>query len=478
MEGLFVLPNFVETGKGIKGSSISYDELLSSAKSVPAIDFDQLFEKSVKMCQNSFWGNTGYPLKNCSSVSTSGCSNGDTRQDVTSCSFSSAPVAFGCSSVSTSSCGTSVDSLFSGVDFSPVRESISQFLEDLEGINLSLDLGEKGTVQIVGAKDENGELSFQIQGSKDALTDFFTMIFGYLSTMVQNVEDAGTCSSNCGGSSLSACNNRETSTPCSSFPCDSLAEVVAFEVNAGTEEGIDIVPEYSIEEEDITGEIPLESLEEMEPRVAEREDETGELLGVLDQDGEDDSLEPSSEYVQEDEGGWKVIPKTLEEKSNTHVIEVTETSTITAPRMEGISLRTEIVSISPGDATAMEKILDRILKVVSQEDGSKEVVIKLQPESLGSIVVHLREDQKHLQCVWEIADPQARELIQRSLPLLEARLQGQGFTFENFWDGNSQENFGWDNPSMWAGNSFSDTLQESEEGMVLRLNDYQVNLLA
>ncbi|MGQ9473267.1 MAG: flagellar hook-length control protein FliK [Candidatus Caldatribacteriaceae bacterium] len=486
MEALFVLPNFVETGQDIKGASVSCGERLSSAKGVPAIDFDQLLEKSVKMSQSSFWGNMGYPLKSCSSVSTFGYSNGNTAENVDPCSFSSAPLVFGCPSSDCSSGSTSFDNVSSGMDFSPVRESIFQFLENLESINLSLDLGEEGTLQIVGAKNESGELSFQIQGSKDALADFFTMIFGYLSTVIQSVEDAGTCFSNCGVNNLSTRSNNVTSTFCSSFPYGSLGEVVISEVGEGTEEGVDIGPEYSIEEEEnIVEENPLESLEEMEPRVLEEmeprvleENETGEFLEALDQEMGSDSLRAPSEYVQENQDSGKAIPKPLERKSDVNILEVAETSAPTAPRTEGTSLRTETVSVSSRDATSVEKIFDRILQVVSQKNEPKEVVIKLQPESLGSIVVRLREEQNHLQCVWEIADPQARELIQRSLPLLEARLQGQGFTFENFWDGNSQRNFGWNNSSIWAENPFSDTLRESEEGMIFRLSDYRVNLLA
>ena len=47
----------------------------------------------------------------------------------------------------------------------------------------------------------------------------------------------------------------------------------------------------------------------------------------------------------------------------------------------------ETIDFSQVEKSEIPKIFDRVLQMVSQNEGEKEVVIQLKPESLGSIVI-------------------------------------------------------------------------------------------
>lgn len=485
MEGLFVFPGLVEVGQS--GRSILFpQEEESSLKSGDInIDFDQLLKDSVKKVEEGLWDMTFCPVRSCGTCG----SEGGTRA-VNPCSFTSAPVAtrLSCSSsncvpVSLSGC-SSPESFASGFDLASVREGIGQFLENLEAINLSLDLGGKGVVQIQGARNENGEFTFQVQGSKDALTELFTALFGYLATMAQGEgripNTSRSCSFACNQDSMLPWGN-STSASLTSIvsPCgSSIGTTVEVNENSGK----------IVDGEE--AEVNVET--EISPVIVTAKEEEG-TIPAIEEDVFPDMTQakPVADEVPETSDDSSVVAssddkavqgkKETSDKSSDVVEGLTlledETST---PQMTAFSPENKVISVSNlTDANQVEKIFDNILRFVSRENGSKEVVIKLQPESLGSIVIRLKEDTGHLQCVWEIADARTRELVQRSLPLLEARLQEQGFTFENFWDGSAQEQFSWQRSSGWVLGSLSDVVGEiAEEDAPMFTADYRVNLLA
>ncbi|NSW76562.1 MAG: flagellar hook-length control protein FliK [Candidatus Atribacteria bacterium] len=485
MEGLFIFPGLVEAGQS--GRSISFpQEGESSLKSGGInIDFDQLLKDSVKKVEEGLWDTTLSSMRSCGP-----CGSEGGTQTVNPCSFASAPVATrlscsssNCAPVSLSSC-SSPESFASGFDLTSVREGIGQFLENLEAINLSLDLGGKGVVQIQGARNENGEFTFQIQGSKDALTELFTALFGYLATMVQGEggipNTSQSCSFACNQDSMLPCGN-STSTSLTSIvsPCgSSIGTTVEVSENSGEiadgeepEANVETeIPLVTVATEEEEGTIPVIG-EDFSPDITQAEPVADEIPETGD-----DSLAMAS-------GDGEAVQNRKETRDKTSDVMDGFTSLedgTNTPRMTSVSPESNVISVpNLTDTNQVEKIFDNILRFVSRENGSKEVVIKLQPESLGSIVVRLKEDTGHLQCVWEIADARTRELIQRSLPLLETRLQEQGFTFANFWSGSAQEQFNWQRSSGWVLGSLSDVVGEiAEEDTPAFTADYRVNLLA
>jgi hypothetical protein len=469
MESLLVFPGLFGVGKSNSKAVFLQEEQSLPKSDDLSIDFGQLLEESVKRAEEGFMDATFYPVKSCGSC-------GSASQDTDPCSFSSA-ITPGCASnVSTMTFGCpSPETPSTGVDLSGVRESIAQFLEDLEGINFTLDLGAKGMVKLEGMKNENGEFSFQIQGSKDALTELFTMLFGYLTTVVQNGVNSQNASQNC---SLSC---GKTSASCGGNDVIPLAAVVSSGsspienvVTSGDENGeVSDDIEFSLTAEDVNADeenVPeVETEEDAVPNISQTQAPVQETREI-----DDNSLEISSDEHSGLVDKGKIDHKSPDKLEN----RVALSAEVAAPRGEITSSGGEVVSITRlDDVTEVEKIFDSILRFASQEKGTKEVVVKLQPESLGSIVVHLKENTNHLQCIWEIADARTRELVERNLPLLEARLQGQGFTFENFWGGSDGRQSNWQEAFRWNLGSFADVLGESE-GSSLALSDYRVNLLA
>jgi hypothetical protein len=471
MESLLVFPGLFGVGKSNSKAVFLQEEQSLPKSDDLSIDFGQLLEESVKRAEEGFMDATFYPVKSCGSC-------GSASQDTDPCSFSSA-ITPGCASnVSTMTFGCpSPETPSTGVDLSGVRENIAQFLEDLEGINFTLDLGAKGVVKVEGMKNENGEFSFQIQGSKDALTELFTMLFGYLTTVVQNGVNSQNASQNC---SLSC---GKTSASCGGNDVIPLAAVVSSGsspienvVTSGDENGeVEVSDdiEFSLTAEDVNADeenVPeVETEEDAVPNISQTQAPVQETREI-----DDNSLEISSDEHSGLVDKGKIDHKSPDKLEN----RVALSAEVAAPRGEITSSGGEVVSITRlDDVTEVEKIFDSILRFASQEKGTKEVVVKLQPESLGSIVVHLKENTNHLQCIWEIADARTRELVERNLPLLEARLQGQGFTFENFWGGSDGRQSNWQEAFRWNLGSFADVLGESE-GSSLALSDYRVNLLA
>ncbi|MEN3186377.1 MAG: flagellar hook-length control protein FliK [Atribacterota bacterium] len=486
MEGLFVFPGLVEAGQNRSGVSFSQEGQVSLKSGDVSIDFDQLLKDSVKRVEKGLWDIPIYPARSC------GSKNG--TQDVEPCSFSSAPVATGlscssnCSSVSLANC-SSLESLAPNFDLSSVREGIGQFLENLEAINLSLNLGAKGMVQIQGARDENGEFTFQIQGSKDALTELFTVFFGYLATMVQSKDEVQHASQDCSFS----CN------PNAKLSCDengnfsSVSIVFPYNFSVGTtvEEGEngEEIEHGGVVENNVETESNVET-ETLPPVITTKEGEVnirledGALFDITQAEvPADETQEMNVDSLVMASGNEETVrdkTETKEKSSDTTKGFTSLGDGMNASKVNKVSPESETIAVSNfTDATQVEKIFDQILRFASRGSGSKEVVIKLQPESLGSIVVHLKEDTNRLQCIWEIADTRTRELVQRSLPLLEARLQGQGFTFENFWGGGNQEQFNWQRSSAWVLGGVSDVMRETtEEDASMVTADYRVNFLA
>jgi len=471
MESLLVFPGLFGVGKSNSKAVFLQEEQSLPKSDDLSIDFGQLLEESVKRAEEGFMDATFYPVKSCGSC-------GSASQDTDPCSFSSA-ITPGCASnVSTMTFGCpSPETPSTGVDLSGVRENIAQFLEDLEGINFTLDLGAKGVVKVEGMKNENGEFSFQIQGSKDALTELFTMLFGYLTTVVQGGVNSQNASQNCSfscGKTSASCGGNDV-IPLTVVVSSGSSPIENVVTSGGGNEEVEVSDdiEFSLTAEDVNTD------EESVPEVKTEEDTFSDIAQPQVPVQESREIDDNSLEISSDERNGAVSKGKIEHKSpdkpENRILLSTEVGT---PRVEITSSGGEVVSITRLDDVAeVEKIFDSILRFASQEKGTKEVVVKLQPESLGSIVVHLKENTNHLQCIWEIADARTRELVERNLPLLEARLQGQGFTFENFWGGSDGRQSNWQNTFRWSFGSFSDVPVESKRRSLV-FSDYRVNLLA
>jgi flagellar hook-length control protein FliK len=96
----------------------------------------------------------------------------------------------------------------------------------------------------------------------------------------------------------------------------------------------------------------------------------------------------------------------------------------------GVSQDVRVSIASPKD---FAKVFEEVLKVASDTKGQKEVVLRLEPEHLGAIVVRLEEQEGQIRCFWEVPNPETRELLLKYLPALEAHFNALGMPFANFF---------------------------------------------
>ncbi|MEN3184590.1 MAG: flagellar hook-length control protein FliK, partial [Atribacterota bacterium] len=114
---------------------------------------------------------------------------------------------------------------------------------------------------------------------------------------------------------------------------------------------------------------------------------------------------------------------------------------------QSLALVRDAKGFSPQETTSVTvkdfaKVFEEVLKGVSEVKGRKEVVLRLEPEHLGSIVVRLEDQGGKIHCIWEVANPETRALLVKYLPILEAHLGAQGMFFEHFLgDGSNAYSF-------------------------------------
>ncbi len=469
---LFVLPHLIPESMRVQSPSHQEKKVPGEESSTPSLDFAVLLEESTKKAgwelaggaypsgTRGCCGNMAVtPQTACWGETTSIEGNGASRSFATS-------LPWGCSS---SGCVSSCQEEGFGIDLTRVKESIAQFLEDVESIQFSLDLGEKGTLSITGGKNENGEFAFQIQGSKDALTEFFTMLFASLTALGQSAQAEQSSLNRVFPSSLNGnqcgCGGKTSGlSPCPSTPVDGeeneSESAPSLEIAGGTT----FSAVFETEGDATSMEAPGVTPETEDGR------ENGEEIIVSTQ-------ELASDARQVSLGEEKRIRS--ENPTPKSYSEARDTIPLGEAVPQGVKeVPAGVLSFTPSrDPEEVAQVFEQILQVASAERGGKEVTIKLEPESLGTIVVHVREDDQRVQCMWEVANPKAQELIQKSLPLLEARLAGQGLVFENFWTGENGGQPRFQGAFSYAGSPLSG---ESDEESPSRASfeEYRVNLLA
>jgi flagellar hook-length control protein FliK len=106
-----------------------------------------------------------------------------------------------------------------------------------------------------------------------------------------------------------------------------------------------------------------------------------------------------------------------------------------------------------------EQILDSLQASATQ--GQKELMIRLQPPELGTVVVRFREQGEHLDGILEVARPETRHQIEQALPEVVRSLQDAGVTIRRLDVINGEPpgqelGSGSSHPDAWSGQYGSD----------------------
>lgn len=353
----------------------------------------------------------------------------------------------------------------------------SDALEMVENFTVTLRLGE-GKVTVSGARDENGVFSFTLEGKKEAVVEFFTLLFENLRAWIEGKgEEKPQCTKlQCERVSQENGQSEETVVP--------TVDVVdtPFGEHASEPEAVLDSPSPLPGEGEFPTQDALHATEvETEPLVqdASFEDEVSwEILKASDRKypglSKKAGFAPSAEGVTAPSPGEEVltqisgVEKDRTEDSPTSSGEGMVSSFASAKNVERAAAQDVKVSVaSPEDFV---KVFEDILRVASGTRGRKEVVLHLEPEHLGSIVVHLEERGGQIHCFWEVADPGTRELLARYLPALEAHFNAQGMPFTSFF-GDGQNAYAFSN-FRWAWVSGKEDVDETpfEDSGVFRVN--------
>ncbi len=364
---------------------------------------------------------------------------------------------------------------------------LSDALEMVENFTVTLRLGE-GNVTVSGARDANGVFSFSIEGKKEALVEFFTMLFENLRAWIAgNSEEKPQCPRlQCGWSSPE---NEQNDAAVSSVEVTDVA----------VQESVD-EPEVVLENASspVTGDelptqdvpLPLVTGDELQTQGTPLAAESGSWAQDVPSEGEASAEAPevsSWKYPRLSQQGDLATSletaASFREKAVTPILGVKKDTTkdSTASSGEGMTpffaptkstegTMPQDVRVSVASPKDFAKVFEEVLKVASETRGQKEVVLRLEPEHLGSIVVRLEEREGRIHCFWEVADPGTRELLLKYLPALEAHFDALGMPFANFF-GDSQNayafsNFRW----AWASERDRDDAVSFEDPEVSQVN--------
>lgn len=342
---------------------------------------------------------------------------------------------------------------------------LSDALEMVENFTVTLRLGE-GNVTVSGARDANGVFSFSIEGEKEALVEFFTMLFENLRAwIVENSEERPQCARLQCGWSLPENGQNEAAV--------SSVEVAGVPVQESMDEPEAVLENASSPvtgDEPPTQDVPL-------PLTTEGELPTQDTAPSLAAEGESLVQDSSSEGEDEafveapgassrkhpglsQQGDSATSPETATSfrgKAATPVLGVRKDTAkdSTTSSEEGMTPSfvparnaehaiSQDVRVSVGSPKDFAKVFEEVLKVASETRGQKEVVLRLEPEHLGTIVVRLEEQEGQIRCFWEVSNPETRELLLKYLPVLEAHFNALGMPFANFF-GDGQNTYAFSN---------------------------------
>lgn len=370
-----------------------------------------------------------------------------------------------------SSCGIAQNSFQSGsvgsVALNPLlaldfENAVSEFLDEVQNLNFSIDMGELGKVELSGGKNESGEFQFQISGSKEALARLLGRVLAAVASFAgaasasAGAEECGT--SACGAACLdNSCTqdalfNLQLENPAISE--DNAEEAVAGDgvdlqlQEAGTtfSEADAAFPKEDIQLDRVEGEsldakidgdfnasseesIVPDSEESIIPEdgaISDQAPEDEVLLTIQKSDasGNDETLSHRGMSAGEK-------PDVSNQKRNFTAGEGSAVVHTGNVRSGGV-FSGENLEISMNSEADIEKLFDRVFQVLSAGKGAKQVTIQLEPKELGKIVVSLTEHNDKICCVWHVEHPETRELLESNLPLLEARAASQGMNLESF----------------------------------------------
>lgn len=300
----------------------------------------------------------------------------------------------------------------------------------VENFSVTLRL-EGGNVTVSGARSEDGVFAFSVEGKKEALVEFFTLLLENLKDWMANESQATSqCGKiQCGGilgdgddEVVDGCSLMDASTSKPQETEEAIGtpvEVLPPEGGDGSGPEIEVLTESEVvpSEPSLGEEIPLGG-------------DGVSTLSVKEAEPVQEAF-PSLSRVEELES---VVPTLREEEK------VTENSTVL---LDGDTTSSFVLSKGAEEPEVQEvsvssvprefaRVFEEVLKLASETRGRKEIVLRLEPEHLGSITVRLEEQGGRIHCLWEVANPETRELLVKYLPLFEAQLNAQGMPFQNF----------------------------------------------
>lgn len=334
------------------------------------------------------------------------------------------------------------------------ENAVSEFLDEVQNLNFSADMGELGKVELSGGKNESGEFQFQISGSKEALARLLgrllAVVAGFTSATGASADTEECGTSTCGTTCLDNCSTQ-----------DALFDLQLEEltVNEGSVEeavaGDGVDPQLqgtgtTFSEADVAF-----SEENIQLTQAEGQSLDAEIDGDFNASSEGNVV-PEEDAISEQAPEDKVLltiekgdasgnEETLSRRgmsagekadvsNQRRNFTVGEDSAIahTGNVRSGEVFSGENLKVSMNSEADIEKLFDRVFQVLSAGKGTKQVTIQLEPQKLGKIVVSLTEHNDKICCVWHVEHPETRELLESSLPLLEARAASQGMNLESF----------------------------------------------
>ncbi|WP_369018089.1 flagellar hook-length control protein FliK [Thermatribacter velox] len=331
-----------------------------------------------------------------------------------------------------------------------LENAVSEFLDEVQSLNFSVDMGELGKVELSGGRNESGEFQFQISGSKEALA----RLLGRVLAAVAGFAGGESASSNAGNCGVSGCGAACLDSSCVQ---DTLLESVAVQED--------------VEEAVITGSVaPSEVdavllVEEAQPLSVENEPSHIEGEGNFE-------TNPGESVVSEANTGSEQVPegKTLFgvqnnqaattrealDRSGVFMDQKPDVNTQKKDSISGENLTVfdahstksgeaftgEVLEVHVKSDADIEKLFDRVFQVLSTEKGEKQVTIQLEPKELGKIVVLLTEHDDKIRCIWHVEHPETRALLEENLALLEARAASQGMNLESFVSQQNNSSYG------------------------------------
>lgn len=465
MSGFFFVPSvpiFQESGVGSSTVSNTVKKLAPTGTD----DFSTLLDAYCQSAPLFAVPTPSLVVKSCSVSSES------TQSTPLLCPLSAQGTAsLGCSATTCSSTVTPQDPL---QEFSAL---LSDALEMVENFRVTLRFG-SGNVTVSGVRDSaSGVFSFSLEGKKETLVEFFTFLLENLRAWIGNAvgeklqcprvgcgrvapEDGQSEVTTPSGDTMNTItplpeNTTEPEvTPDGTFPLEVAAEPTAWD---GTFEG------------DV---LPLESAVAAEASSApEKVPEKGSP--EFSQDfGSTSFVERATAPSLKEETVTRVWATERDASKNNSAPFGEEIVPSFAPAKNTDNALPEEIEVSVTSQKDFAKVFEEVLRMASETKGRKEIVLRLEPEHLGSIIVRLEEKEGKIHCFWEVTNPETRELLVKYLPTLEARFTSQGMPFANFF-GNGQGAYKFSH-SPWVPSP------REEQGDAVAFDDFgvfQVNLL-